>query len=229
VLSTASFVRAQRTGKSGREPRISTLRLPSPGQAHRPVSGVSANRQGQHATGTRIAFRPAGERRTSERCSQGVPAAQSRHDDRGRRRPDHSAQSLPDPGRWIGARARAAGPHCRPGIQPGRTGRPSTDRQCPATAGRQLSTEVSAGGTDEGAARGLPEQERCGWRALGLLESGDADYRHDSRYRALVLLAAFGSLRWGEVTALRRCDIDLAESNRHCQLGNLSGHQPQVL
>jgi integrase len=43
-----------------------------------------------------------------------------------------------------------------------------------------------------------------------LLASGQADYRRDLRYRALVLLAAFGSLRWGEVTALRRCDIDLA-------------------
>jgi integrase len=29
------------------------------------------------------------------------------------------------------------------------------------------------------------------------------------RYRALVLLAAFGSLRWGEVIALQRADIDL--------------------
>jgi integrase len=29
------------------------------------------------------------------------------------------------------------------------------------------------------------------------------------RYRALVLLATFGSLRWGELAALRRCDIDL--------------------
>lgn len=29
------------------------------------------------------------------------------------------------------------------------------------------------------------------------------------RYRALVLLAAFTSLRWGELTALRRCDLDL--------------------
>jgi integrase len=31
----------------------------------------------------------------------------------------------------------------------------------------------------------------------------------DQRYRALVLLAMFSSLRWGELTALRRCDIDL--------------------
>jgi integrase len=29
------------------------------------------------------------------------------------------------------------------------------------------------------------------------------------RYRALVLLAAFTSLRWGELAALRRCDIDM--------------------
>jgi integrase len=32
----------------------------------------------------------------------------------------------------------------------------------------------------------------------------------DQRYRALVLLAMFSSLRWGELGALRRCDIDLA-------------------
>jgi integrase len=38
---------------------------------------------------------------------------------------------------------------------------------------------------------------------------GRADVSHDSRYRALVLLAAFASLRWGEATALRRCDMDL--------------------
>jgi integrase len=32
----------------------------------------------------------------------------------------------------------------------------------------------------------------------------------DCRYRALVLLAAFGSLRWGELAALRRADLDLS-------------------
>jgi integrase len=42
-----------------------------------------------------------------------------------------------------------------------------------------------------------------------LAEAGKADVTHDDRYRALVLLAAFASLRWGEVTALRRRDIDL--------------------
>src|SRR5262245_35319515 len=39
---------------------------------------------------------------------------------------------------------------------------------------------------------------------------GLADTNHDRRYRALVLLATFASLRWGEVTALRRCDIDVS-------------------
>lgn len=39
-----------------------------------------------------------------------------------------------------------------------------------------------------------------------VVELGDAI---DERYRAVVLLAVFGSLRWGELAALRRCDIDL--------------------
>ncbi len=42
-----------------------------------------------------------------------------------------------------------------------------------------------------------------------MARDGRADCIHDRRYRALVLLAAFASLRWGEATALRRCDIDL--------------------
>jgi integrase len=41
-------------------------------------------------------------------------------------------------------------------------------------------------------------------------DDGRADCEHDRRYRALVLLATFASLRWGEATALRRCDLDLA-------------------
>ena len=36
-----------------------------------------------------------------------------------------------------------------------------------------------------------------------------ADYNQDLRFRALVLLATFASLRWGEAIALRRCDVDL--------------------
>jgi integrase len=49
------------------------------------------------------------------------------------------------------------------------------------------------------------EAERALWK---LAEDGRADVIRDDRLRALILLAAFASLRWGEVTALRRCDID---------------------
>ena len=45
------------------------------------------------------------------------------------------------------------------------------------------------------------------WR---MAMDGRADCHYDARYRALVLLATFASLRWGEVIALRRCDVDLA-------------------
>ena len=51
-----------------------------------------------------------------------------------------------------------------------------------------------------------PDAERALW-VMAL--DGRADCNHDRRYRTLVLLATFASLRWGEVTALRRCDIDL--------------------
>ncbi|GAA4618140.1 hypothetical protein GCM10023195_81320 [Actinoallomurus liliacearum] len=48
-------------------------------------------------------------------------------------------------------------------------------------------------------------------RALWLLAAeGQVVIKHDRRFRALVLLATFASLRWGEVTALRRSDLDLA-------------------
>jgi integrase len=47
------------------------------------------------------------------------------------------------------------------------------------------------------------------WALWNLGRDGRADADHDRRYRALVLLATFASLRWGEATALRRCDIDL--------------------
>ena len=38
---------------------------------------------------------------------------------------------------------------------------------------------------------------------------GRADFSQDGRFRAMVLLATFASLRWGEVTALTRSDLDL--------------------
>ena len=45
------------------------------------------------------------------------------------------------------------------------------------------------------------------------------------RYRALVLMAAFGSLRWGELAALRRCDVDAAHGTVRVErsLTELSG------
>lgn len=51
-----------------------------------------------------------------------------------------------------------------------------------------------------------PIAEAALW-AMGRDDRADCD--HDRRYRALVLLATFASLRWGEATALRRCDLDL--------------------
>lgn len=48
--------------------------------------------------------------------------------------------------------------------------------------------------------------ERALWK---MADDGRADCNHDRRFRALVLLATFASLRWGEVAALRRCDLDL--------------------
>jgi integrase len=50
------------------------------------------------------------------------------------------------------------------------------------------------------------EAERALWT---MASDRRADCTHDRRFYALVLLATFASLRWGEATALRRCDLDL--------------------
>ncbi|WP_433372213.1 tyrosine-type recombinase/integrase [Streptosporangium sp. CA-115845] len=50
------------------------------------------------------------------------------------------------------------------------------------------------------------DAERALWK-MGMDDR--ADCTHDRRFRALVLLTTFASLRWGEVSALRRSDIDL--------------------
>ncbi len=50
------------------------------------------------------------------------------------------------------------------------------------------------------------EAEQALWKMAG---AGRADNTRDQRFRALVLLATFASLPWGEVTALRRADVDL--------------------
>jgi integrase len=52
----------------------------------------------------------------------------------------------------------------------------------------------------------MPEAERALWR---MASEGRADCTHDRRFRCLVLLTAFTSLRWGEATAPRRGDVDL--------------------
>ncbi len=51
-----------------------------------------------------------------------------------------------------------------------------------------------------------PEAERALWK---LADEGKADMTQDRRFHALVLLATFASLRWGEATALRRSDLNL--------------------
>ncbi|MDI5979600.1 tyrosine-type recombinase/integrase [Amycolatopsis magusensis] len=54
-----------------------------------------------------------------------------------------------------------------------------------------------------GADRENPEERPV----LSVAQVFDLASRMPERFRALVLLAAFGSLRWGEVSALRRCDV----------------------
>ena len=63
---------------------------------------------------------------------------------------------------------------------------------------RQTSPETYVSRTDA---------QRALW---AMTVDGRTDCTYDRRYRALVLLATFASLRWGEATALRRCDLDLA-------------------
>ncbi|MDQ2873694.1 MAG: site-specific integrase [Actinomycetota bacterium] len=50
------------------------------------------------------------------------------------------------------------------------------------------------------------EADRALWK---MADDNRADCTQDRRFCALVLLATFASLRWGEVVALRRCDLDL--------------------
>ena len=50
------------------------------------------------------------------------------------------------------------------------------------------------------------EAERALWKMAG---EGRAEGTQDGRFRAMVLLTTFASLRWGEVTALTRADLDL--------------------
>lgn len=49
------------------------------------------------------------------------------------------------------------------------------------------------------------------------------------RLRAAVLIAAWGGLRWGEIAALRRCDIDGAVINVERAVVRLPGRDPDDL
>ncbi|TDC57932.1 site-specific integrase [Actinomadura sp. KC345] len=67
------------------------------------------------------------------------------------------------------------------------------------------------------------EAERALWK---MAEDGHADVIRDDRLRAFILLATFASLRWGEITALRRCDIDLTTRTvrvRHAYVERANG------
>ncbi|GGQ00254.1 hypothetical protein GCM10010187_15020 [Actinomadura coerulea] len=55
----------------------------------------------------------------------------------------------------------------------------------------------------------LPDRQVAERVLWNLAVEGYAAVEHDDRYRALVFLATSASLRWGEVVALVRRDIDL--------------------
>lgn len=67
------------------------------------------------------------------------------------------------------------------------------------------------------------DAERALWK---MSEEGLADCSYDRRFRAMVLLATFASLRWGEITALRRCDLDLPGGVVHVRLACSDRREP---
>ncbi|MEV4251647.1 site-specific integrase [Spirillospora sp. NPDC049652] len=54
----------------------------------------------------------------------------------------------------------------------------------------------------------FPDRDAAERELWKLLLAGKVQDEHDDRYRALILLVAFTSIRWGEAIALRRCDVD---------------------
>ena len=54
-----------------------------------------------------------------------------------------------------------------------------------------------------------PSRAAAGEALWRLVAEDQVHVEYDRRFRALVLLATFASLRWGEVTGLRRSDLDL--------------------
>jgi integrase len=59
----------------------------------------------------------------------------------------------------------------------------------------------------DGTAHGRPTHAVHIGQVLTVAQVFDLAGRMPARFRAMVLLAAFASLRWGEVSVLRRCDI----------------------
>jgi integrase len=55
--------------------------------------------------------------------------------------------------------------------------------------------------------RGADKEEPDERPALTVAQVFDLAHQMPERFRTMILLAAFASLRWGEVTALRRCDV----------------------
>jgi integrase len=52
-------------------------------------------------------------------------------------------------------------------------------------------------------------REDAEWTLWSMTDDGEVATVHDDRFRAMILMATFASLRWGEVIALRRRDIDV--------------------
>jgi len=85
----------------------------------------------------------------------------------------------------------------------------------------------------EGVMRTSPEvydsrdhAERALWQ---MADDGRADCSHDRRYLLLVLLATFASLRWGEVTALRRADLDLHAGTVRVRVAHVERSTGEIL
>ena len=110
-------------------------------------------------------------------------------------------------------RGGAAGADRRSGLRACRAGRPSSGRQHPQAPAGGYRLRFGRNGEHAHAPGGLchPGERRTGAVEHG--RDGRADCNHDRRYRALVLLATFASLRWGEVD--RAAPLRYRPEHRH--------------
>ena len=122
---------------------------------------------------------------------------------------------MPDPGAGDERAGRAAGADRRPGLRAGRSfgRRPVGNIRKLPDGGYRLRFAVMAKCGPHQSYVSRADAERALW---AMAAEGRADFTHDRRYRALVLLATFASLRWGEATALRRCDLDFDRGSCPC-------------